>query len=817
MPNLDDFNGVRSTIIDQGTPPAGIAVSRNSTFIFGTASRGPRHTPIRPTSENVQELFGSVPLDASFDTSLVRGFYEYTNSCIGKADVALIRIGNVSKSRIDLYENVAYLSGDLTYSLTSEGVPAYAMYIEAVPDGAEYNDTKVTVSEDANGNPSHMKIELPDGYSIGYNLSPNASAPGVVTKVSDLVNLINANSNFTNKIIAGYNPLIKDITISLASVSGEVVTSYNLTPSGTVTNESWGDKLIAIDAAYQQREVSQMLDVGELTATLTVLPDKSIELGANDTLSQFVRVSDMESILVVTPVFAGQTNVTRNLYCKSVLGWDNTYAISGNETHGWAFKLYTKRNGSSSYVEITNSNETTDGDKFTLNTSTGTVLIKETLSLGDTYYASYRYEVSYAEAKLRSSLLDGSDRSYFIAGHQITFGAEQPANLYVYYTTKVYFEKSDIQITDRQTATIEFSNGANLPVLGLPVILTLRYEPELPAASGRVLPGSVVQPGALSGGNDGRNMSQAEYIEAIKDAMVAVDLYPRRHNVIMGMYLDDVGTGYNEETGMPEEQAISMHSYVLPYIDRTSNLANECDVEVPIRPLASLDQASINTWVDRLTVSSDSDLSRPANLIDGINNFRAECPVGVFITAISEVNSGRKYFMNPACLYAAYKQNMGFDKSATHDFLPGNVQDLGVKIFNAETISRLNAKRYTAAIVDYGGRFIWADAPTLALKGRSQFDRQFVRDTVYLAVGMAREVAEKYIGKPRLPQYLVAMKKDVSKALNMLVPSVLSDLFVDIIPVQDGHITGKTKLRLMLITAKEIRQVDIETSISLAE
>ena len=151
--------------------------------------------------------------------------------------------------------------------------------------------------------------------------------------------------------------------------------------------------------------------------------------------------------------------------------------------------------------------------------------------------------------------------------------------------------------------------------------------------------------------------------------------------------------------------------------------------------------------------------------------------------------------MNPATLFAAYKQNLAVDKSATHDFLPGNVQDLGVKIFNAETISRLNAKRYTAAIVDYGGRFIWADAPTLALKGRSQFDRQFVRDTVYLAVGMAREVAEKYIGKPRLPQYLVSMKKDVSKALNMLVPSILSDLFVDIIPVQDGHITGKTKLR----------------------
>jgi len=184
---------------------------------------------------------------------------------------------------------------------------------------------------------------------------------------------------------------------------------------------------------------------------------------------------------------------------------------------------------------------------------------------------------------------------------------------------------------------------------------------------------------------------------------------------------------------------------------------------------------------------------------------------------IPEVNGGRRYFANPGCIYAGYKQNMPYDRSATHDFLPGNIKDLGVKIFNAETIGKLNLKRYTTAILDYAGRFIWADAPTLGIKYRSQFDRQFVRDTVYLAVGMAREVAEKYIGKPRLPQYIISMKKDVSKALDMLVPDVLNDFYVDVVPVVDGYITGKTKLRMMLVTAKEIRTVEIETSVSLVQ
>lgn len=60
------------------------------------------------------------------------------------------------------------------------------------------------------------------------------------------------------------------------------------------------------------------------------------------------------------------------------------------------------------------------------------------------------------------------------------------------------------------------------------------------------------------------------------------------------------------------------------------------------------------------------------------------------------------------------------------------------------------------------------------------------------------------------------MKKDVAKALEVLVPDVLSDIYVEVVPVAGGNITGKTKLRLMLQTAKEIRVIDIETTISLA-
>jgi len=808
--SLEEYNGVRSTIIDQKTNPPVGNVSRQSTFIFGTAKSGPRHTPTRVTTDSVRSIFGEVPIDSSFDTSLVRGYYEYIQSCKGTPDVSLIRVGTTSPARIDLYENVTTLSGELSYTLDGS-TPSKSMYIQALTEGSEMNATTVEVTEDdTTGLPSYMEIELPDGTVAGYNLSPSSSAAGVVTRVSELCAYINSNSSLNEYIVAGFTALEETIELTITAVSGELTRTYEIEPDAPAVNESWGDKLIAVKEAYQSQTISGEVDAGDMTAELPVIPVKSMNEGV-PTITDFIRFSTLETVVTVTPDLVGQTNYEADLYCASVTGWDNSYDISGNSEHGWSFKLYVKRSGSTSNTELT-----VDTD-YTIDSTNGAVTIIAALQVGDVYYATYRYEVSYSEAKRRSELTSGSARSYFITGDEIIFGAAQPADMLVYYTTNVYMDSSDITINSFLDPVITFNNADNLPEEGGTVYLTIQYEPELPAASGKVLPGSVTQPGSLSGGSDGRILSKKDYEDAVVDALVAVDLYPRRHNVIMGCYLDDTVSGYNAETGLAENQALNMWSTFLPYIDRASNLTNECDMEIPVRPCADLTQDNVNTWIGKLINNSDTDPNRPANIIDSVNNFRAEAPLGVLIVTIPEVNGGRRYFANPGCIYAGYKQNMPYDRSATHDFLPGNIKDLGVKIFNAETIGKLNLKRYTTAILDYAGRFIWADAPTLGIKYRSQFDRQFVRDTVYLAVGMAREVAEKYIGKPRLPQYIISMKKDVSKALDMLVPDVLNDFYVDVVPVVDGYITGKTKLRMMLVTAKEIRTVEIETSVSLVQ
>lgn len=807
--SLEEFNGVRSTIIDQQTNPPVGNVSRQSTFIFGTAKSGPKHTPTRVSADNIQQIFGDVAIDSSFDTSLVRGYYEYIQSCKGLPDVSLIRVGTTQAAKLELFENVAYLSGELSYTLENSK-PEQSMFIQALTEGAEMNSAKVDVTEDSNNMPVYMQIELPDGTVSGYNLSPSSNAAGVVTRVSELCTLINANDNVNGQIVAGFIPLEIEVPVTVLEISGIVQRTYELTPTPPAVNISWGDKLIAVPEAYQDMNVSGEISAGSMVAELPVSPQKDMNPGI-PTLDKFIRMSNLESVLTVTPDLVGRVNYESNLFCQSVSGWDNSYTITGNATDGWNFELFIRRSGSTSNTKLTM------GIDYTVNTVTGTVTVVAALAVGDRYYVNYRYQISYAEAKRRSEILTGSDRSYFIYGDQVIFGANQPVDLLVYYNTKVFIDASEITIESFHRPVITFNNADNLPAAGGIVYITLQYEPELPAGTGKVLPGSVTQPGALSGGSDGRVVSKKQYTKSVKNALVAVDLYPRRHNIVMGMYLDDVEPGYNEETGLAEDKPLNMFADVLPYIDRSSNLANECDLAIPVRPLVDLTQDSINTWIEKLVSNSDTDPNRPANIIDSVNNFRADAPLGVFILNIPEVNNGRRYFGNPACIYTGFKQNLAYDRAATHDFVPGNVKDLGVKIFNAETIGKVNLKRYTCAIVDYAGRFIWADAPSLGIKYRSQFDRQFVRDTIYLAVGMAREVAEKFIGKPRLPQYLLTMKKDVSKAIDMLVPEVISDFFVEIIPVPDGYITGATKLRMMLITAKEIRNVEIETSISLAQ
>lgn len=797
----ENYNGVRGEIIDRGTPQIATGTSPESTFIIGTAERGPVDTPIRIVSGmDIKELFGEVPTGGlGFETSLVRGFYEFSDSTVGNVEVVVVRSGIVSRSSVKLYE---YEGGTGEHAATivsdEDGTqhPAYSLVIESLSEGAELNGSIVRVTGDASGEPSYLTIELTDGTTASYQISQQRIGAGIINKVSDLVDRINANSSLNTKIRASYTPIERAIALTMVegSSSGEVETLYDL------SGEPYGDKLVTIKRAYVPGSVSQTIAAGSLTETLDAIPPKSLN-ESEKTISTFLRNVYNETLLTVTPGIAGQTGYVAALNCTTVSQRVSAYGIKD-------LVVKVKRSGQTTTTELTKDTD------YTVNETDATITILAPLSLGDVYYVSYQYKVTYTEAKLRSALQEGDDCSYFVGGDQIIFGAPQPVELVIEYSADRDIPLSKVSIVDKTNGVIQFSDPADLPSIGENVTVVLTYEPELPALTGTVTSTGQVQPGSLRGGSNGIPASLSAYKQALKKTLQAIDLYPRRHNVIMGMYLDDVENGYNEETGLPERVPAAVHNLVLPFIDRSSNLANDCDVFIPVRPLSDLTPAGITQWIERLTVTSAVDQTRPANIVSGINNFRADAPVGCFIYRNSNVNNGREYFANPGTIYAGFKASLSYKESAVHKTVPGSVRDLGVKIFNAEIISALNGMRYTTAVMNAANQAIWADAPTLALP-TSQFARQFVRDTVYLAVSLAREAANVYIGKPRLPQYLTSMRKDIYAAVSVLVPDAVGNVIVELIPDATGYISGRTAIRLVIDTAVEIRRVDIITYVNL--
>lgn len=805
---MSESNGVFVNLYDTFTTSSESNASRDRTFIFGTAIKGPRHTPISVDSKP-EDIFGRAPNDASFETSLVRGYHEFALMSPNRPDVALIRVGKVKSARASLYENRFVTSGDLSYS---EGLQE-SIYLEALEEGSRYNAGYMEVTALEDGFPTSCKINIPADDGVGmisaqYNLSKYPGNPGVYSSVEELVNAINSTPSFAGKIRAGYTPLETEITIPITG-SGDVIDrSYNISASGV--NESWGDKLVSIKEIYLEKEVSQEAPAGVSQLFLNISPTKTLDEDVQ-TIDSIIRVVEGEEILSVGPMDVSTDPKEIELYCSKVTGWDPAFLILGNDD--FEFELKVRRNGSTALVDIDPSTYTIDAatGKITLNTDGN-----EDLILGDRYFAYYRYKVGCFEAKLRSKLVSGDSRSYFILGDTIIFGAALPAKSIINYTTKVYFTSNDVSITDRRKSIIEFINTANMPSVGDSVKTVIRYQPELPAPTGIVLNGSTVQNGAFKGGDDGRILNKRDYVKAVKEAMQAVELYPRKQIVIMGLYLDDLEEGPNDETGMIEMKPLNWFSEILPLVEDASVNVSECSLQIPVRPITNVTVDAQNIWLDKLINNSTTDPNRAANIIDSIRNYKADVPLGLFKVAISDLRNGVPYFANPGAIYAGFKANIPAGESATNRALPASIDDLGIKIQNSKIIGQLNAKRYTTAVVSHTGKFVIADAPTLGVKGASQFDRQFVRDSIFIAVEVARIAAEPFIGKPRRPEYLTAMKKAVMKALSQLSPDIITDFTVDIMTVADGYITGATKLRLILTTAKEIRTVVFETYVKLA-
>lgn len=241
--SLDNYANVESQINEEiaQTPP--VTASYGSTFVFGTAPQGECNVPTKFDPSTVQDLMGSVPPDTdSFATSVVRGAYEIYKSKTNKdTAIFMVRVGSASAPKISLYENDRFTTGALSYTLDSDGVLSESFRIKGLIQGLTLEGADVVVTGDSDSSsetylcPTHIRITLPDGSTASWNLSVNTSLPGVVTKVSKLVSLINAVPAFQNKIRAEYTPLEKTVSLTIAGTSAAKTKLYDIewTPAST--------------------------------------------------------------------------------------------------------------------------------------------------------------------------------------------------------------------------------------------------------------------------------------------------------------------------------------------------------------------------------------------------------------------------------------------------------------------------------------------------------------------------------------------------------------------------------------------------------
>lgn len=869
----------QSFLIEEMTPRRELQDTQNAKLIMGTANRGPLNVPVRITKEdNIKDIFGDDPNPASkgFETSLIRAYYEIMNSTVGDIDVRLLRIGDAKKASATYYENPDIISG--AFSATEP--PAPSISVEAMEEGrlgteirASFTNAKSLSAPDGGSYvvPTAFILEIPDGYNthplrgqtLTFALNPfDAQAfasfgnpeeiktpeggtvvvpAGSIASIVDLADAINAVAGDIVRAKVSLLEAETDITI-LARPDGSPKRSYQLT-GGTFAN-----RLRDIMSITEVRDLDDELGSGGTVLSFTYPPRKDPD-GILPTITSWYRYPKMESVIVVTPDTEGATQAY--LSCTKVDYWidglgDSLMLTPTAERPDLG--IYGKR----STEEMT---KLVDGTDYTIDTSTGQVTFitddptaffynpdfaahgTTGLILGDAVYATYVYKVDYNEAHTRSELAVGDPTSFFIIGKDVVFGAGQAIDLVASFTAYIPYALENVIPGDiiENPTLYDYRRGLYSGVftfkdigksdIGKVFRVSYKYEPEFPAQSGTYLDidgdgdPRYLQPAGLTGGTDGIPVDRSDYKEALVRGYEAVDNYPFTAILPMGAYLDDTFPGYDQETGLPTNVPVNYHVDLATAVRRKSRLVKECNAYMTVRPpnKSVLTPEEERAYIDRLVNISETDPNRPANIMNGINEFRLNVVAGTPLISLTDMTqtNGIPFVANAANVYVGMKNDVPLTRSMVNIPLPPQMQEFAVKISKFNDVGSLQAMRYTPMVFSVTkNSYIVADAPTMA-DPRSNLRRQYVLDVVLMAINLVREVGDIYIGQAYTSMNINAMRKNMGGKVKFMVPDMLRNFHLEIVGVPDGYITGKTKVRLVLTTSVEIMSVDITTQVKL--
>jgi len=810
MPTQDlypNVNSVVSNIIEQDVVREPAPVSPDAILVIGTATKGPLYQPIRINDANITELFGASPNDLYGQTSLVKGYKEMVGSMGTTTDIVAIRVGNATKASVSLYEHREITSGDLQY--TGDTV---ALTIDALTEGEEGNSVEARVrSATPDGEtppspdyPTQLDITTPEGTSV-FPLS--VMGVGGYARVSELAAAINADTLVSAYVQATSNVLQQTeiVDIVSGSVSGHIETRYDMQS----VSGSYGDKMLEITEAYTQDQFEDTDSVlaGVITATLENTPMKDADENT-ETIDEFWR-KPINEVLIGPVLFADVGTTALPLDAAGDSFW-----VAGEIES----LVVTKTDGNGTVTTLT---LTTD---YTVNVNTGIVtLVGVGAQLNETYKATYEYQATYVEANVRSALQSGNQYSYFVGGDTILFGATQSYSLTLKYQAKNNFQvPRDIAVDDDDDGIIQFRNPDNEPSVGDSVSVTFLYEPELPARAGSSLASGRFQASSLTGGSDGRRLSGAEYYSELAKGYLAADNIPIRHVVPQGVYLDDVLDGIDYETGLPSERNAGYHSQLSLFLRRKSQYVSECEGYISTQPLIPSSATNNPTltekeaWYNALVTVSATETTRAANVMATFDDYHVTVLTGSATLLTAGIYGNRPYVDGFANIYAAMRFHHNNLDSMINKRVPTNViQDMIYPVLAMDRVNEINAARYTMITRhSQDGSIIVADAPTAA-RASSQFNRQYNVAIVFEAVNAVRSVLDQFIGKPNKNAVRQSMETTAKMVLREMTPDKLLSFDVKVIADRNDAISGKTRVKLILLTANEIRKIEIETRMQL--
>lgn len=683
------------------------------------------------------------------------------------------------------------------------------MEFESIEETEDANLNRVQVRQDASGLPSAVIVTLANGYTRAFGVDPYGVRTNVARDVAELTAQINADADIAAVMNVRFRTLLKtDQPVTV--IAGEVP-YIEVGPTAPTANQSWGDKLVSIEKLVEYLTATDTLVAGKVSQRLTYKPikDTNPDLTARAvTIASWKKIVVGEVVKNATTSDLGVTSFTKALALTSAsLAWDQ------DDSHITEIVLVLDHGGNKQAV----TDYTITGGVLTINA------LPAALVPGDKVIIDYKFTAALVEAFVRSDLVQGSDNSFFVAGYDVIFGQAPDLPLEATYAAVKEFQLGDYSVTDADTIRIDFVNPAKAPdpTASPDVRISFRYLPELPAPTSAIITGNngtVVQGSALKGGTSGSRIDKQRFYQLVEEALDLSMMVPFRRVMIAGAWLDDVVPGIDPETGLDGDILVNWAALLSTKLAFKSRVTAECNTVIGVKPISTARLAAaergVAEWSADLLDNTDT-LNTPAAIMSSLNSYHIDVAVGVPFCSDVLILGGNGFIENPAYAVCGAQIDNPLTQSLIRAPMPPFVKRLMVAFPAGQTVGKLNIMRYTSLVVNAKGEMRIADAPTAA-DSRTPLARQIVRDTTFATLKMARDIGETYLGLRRDARTLNMMQSKINRDIGRsLVPDFLTFFNCEIVPVQGGHITGETKLRIALETTVEIRRIIYETNIKL--